>query len=158
MEHFGLYNTLEKHFGDIITVNRKNNSPVNQKSSSMIRHNYQELYENHIVAIDLKIRECFTKDIFNYFVNHPETIYEFISDMLNKNSGTCIKNAPDRLIVLNYSKNKVKEIDIKHFYDNIDTNIKMTDTGLVIGNVRIAISWQNGVGLNNPTIRVFLED
>ena len=34
----------------------------------------------------------------------------------------------------------------------------MTDKGFKIGNIRFAIGWQNGNGLNNPTIRVFLED
>ena len=47
---------------------------------------------------------------------------------------------------------------MKNFKDNISTNIRATDKGLVIGNVRIAFSWQNGVGLNNPTIRAYLED
>ena len=62
------------------------------------------------------------------------------------------------MIVLNYQKNTVREIDLKNFKDNISTNIRSTDKGLVIGNVRIAFSWQNGVGLNNPTIRAYLED
>ena len=61
------------------------------------------------------------------------------------------------IILATHNKNKVKEIDLKHFKDNISTNIKATNTGLVIGNIRLAFSWQNGRGLNNPTIRVFLE-
>ena len=115
MENFGLYDALENYFGNTVTISRKNNSPVNKENSSLIRHNYQELYENYIVPIDTEMREQFTKDIFNYFVNNSEKIYEFIADMLNKNSETSTKNAPDRLIVLNYNKNKVREIDIKNF-------------------------------------------
>lgn len=62
------------------------------------------------------------------------------------------------MIVLNYKNGTVREIDLAHFKENISTNIRVTEKGLVIGNVRLAFSWQNGVGLNNPTIRAYLED
>ena len=92
------------------------------------------------------------------FAENPEKVYEFILDMLNKNSSTSKKTSPDRLIVLNYKKNAVREVDLKHFKENISNNIRITDKGLVVGNVRVNFGWQNGIGLNNPTIRVFLED
>lgn len=157
MEEYGLYQKLEECFGEFVPISRKNNSPVTQSNSSFIRHNHEEEYNKYILPIDAEMREQFTKDIMDYFSNNSDRIYEFISDMLEKNSSTSKKKAPDRMIVLNYFKNKVKEIDLKHFKDNISTNIKATNTGLVIGNIRLAFSWQNGRGLNNPTIRVFLE-
>lgn len=158
MEKYGLYDAIEKNFKDKgISPNRKNNSPVSQTNSSFIRHNYEQLWKNEIVPVDEAVRHIFIADIANYFSNYSEKIYEFISDMMNKNTATSKKTAPDRLIVLNYAKNKVYEVDLKHFTDNISTNIRITDKGLVIGNIRIAISWQNGIGLNNPTIRIFLE-
>ena len=76
--------------------------------------------------------------------------------MLTKNTETSQKTAPDRLIVYNYTRNTVKEIDLQSFFNNVDSNIRVTDKGLVIGNIRLAFSWQNGNGLNNPTIRVYL--
>lgn len=158
MEKYGLYDAIEKNFGNEVKVNRKTNSPVSQANSSYIRHTYEEKYKKNIVPVDEAMRMEFTKDIANYFINNPNKVYEFISDMLNKNSATSKKTSPDRLIVLNYKKNKVREIDLKNFKENISTKIKATDKGLVVGNVRVAFSWQNGVGLNNPTIRVFLED
>ena len=158
MEEYGLYDAIEQNFGSIVKVSRKNNSPVSQSNSSFIRHNYKSEWEKKIVPVDEAMRIKFTQDISNYFIQHSDKVYEFISDMLNKNSITSKKTAPDRLIVLNYEKENVREIDLKHFKDNISTNIRNTDKGLVIGNVRIAFSWQNGVGLNNPTIRAYLED
>ena len=86
-------------------------------------------------------------------VAHIEELYKFINDMLEKNSSTSKKTKPDRLIILNYNKKSVKEIDLKNFKNNLQFNIRNTDTGIVIGNIRIALSWQNGRGLNNPTIR-----
>lgn len=158
MEEYGLYDAIEQNFGSIVKVSRKNNSPVSQSNSSFIRHNYKSEWKEKIVPIDEVMRIKFTQDISNYFIQHSDKVYEFISDMLNKNSITSKKVAPNRLIVLNYEKGTVREIDLKHFKDNISTNIRNTDKGLVIGNVRIAFSWQNGVGLNNPTIRAYLED
>lgn len=158
MEKYGLYNVIEINFGDKgIIPNKKNNSPVNQTNSSLIRHNYETLWKTQIIPIDEIMRFNFIKDLADYFINSPEKIYEFISDMLNKTSLTSQKNAPDRLIVLNYTKSKVYEINLKQFFNNISNDIRATNKGLVIGNIRIAISWQNGLGLNNPTIRVFLE-
>ena len=158
MDSCGLYDALESNFGEMIKVNRKNNSPVSQSNSSFIRHNYKELYEKTIVPVDVAMRTKFTQDIAEFFMKNPDKVYEFISDMLEKNSATSKKTSPDRLVVLNYKKNAIREIDLKHFKDNISTNIRATDKGLVVGNVRVAFSWQNGVGLNNPTIRAFLED
>lgn len=156
MEKYGLYNALETNFGNIIKINHRTKSPVSQEASSLIRHNYEDLYNKTIVPTDTIVREHFIQDIANYFINNSEQVYNFIIDMLEKNSLTSKKTKPDRLIVLNYNKNIVKEINLKNFIDNISTNIKTTEKGLVIGNIRIALGWQNGVGLNNPTIRVFL--
>lgn len=157
MEKYGLYDALEDAFGSVAKISRKNNSPVNQATSSMIRHSYEALYAEKIVPVDEAMRMRFTQDIANYFSQNPDKVYDFIFDMLEKNSSSSKKTAPDRLVVLNYTKKTVREVDLKNFKDNISTNIRVTNKGLVIGNVRIAFSWQNGVGLNNPTIRVFLE-
>lgn len=158
MKNYGLYDAIESNFKTIVSVNRNNKSPVTLPDSRLIRHNYTELWETTILPVDEKMRKNFILDLAEYFTNHTEKIYEFISDMLNKNTTTSKKVAPDRLIVLNYTKNNVREIDLKHFYENISTNIRTTSKGLVIGNIRIAIGWQNGGGLNNPTIRIFLEE
>ena len=158
MDKYGLYDILEENFSDKIKISRKNNSPVNQKDSSFIRHNYEDIYKNKIVPIDCIMRKEFTSEIGEYFSNNPAAVYDFIMDMLEKNTRTSQKKAPDRLVILNYEKQKVREVNLKNFKDNISTNIKINNKGLVIGNIRIAFSWQNGAGLNNPTIRVFLED
>lgn len=158
MARYGLYDVLENTFGKEVKVNRSNNSPVSQPNSSYIRHNHEELYKQLVLPVDAHMRMNFTQDIADYFITNPEKVYEFISDMLEKKSGTNKKTSPDRLIVLNYNKNSVREIDLKNFKNNISTKVRATGEGLVIGNIRVAFSWQNGVGLNNPTIRVFLEE
>lgn len=156
MEKYGFYQLLENNFGKIFKINRKNNSPISQPNSSAIRHNYIDIYNEIIVPADKRIREYFVKDLVKYFMTHTDKMYEFINDMLNKKTDTCDKGSPDRLIIYNYSKKKIKEINLRDFFK--DGEIIITDKGFKIGNVRFAIGWQNGNGLNNPTIRVFLED
>lgn len=158
METYGLYDQLTELFGELVKISKTNNSPVNIKDSSYIRHNFENIWREKIVPIDEKARAAFIKDLVEYFKQNTDKIYEFVSDMLDKNSATCQKSAPDRIVVLNYMTQTVREIDLQNFKDNISQNIRVTDKGMVIGNIRIAISWQNGIGLNNPTIRVFLED
>ena len=86
-----------------------------------------------------------TELIFNYYAN----IYSIKHGLIS------IKPLIIQALII---PDNIKEIDLKHFQDNISANIKMTDNGLVIGNIRVVFSWQNGVGLNNPTIRIFLEE
>jgi hypothetical protein len=156
MEKYGLYNALELHFGSIVPISRKNNSPVSQKNSSFIRHNYTTDYEKYIVPLDKEMREQFTADLVQYFSEHPEEAKKFILDMLNKDTPTSKKKAPDRLIVLNYTKNTVKEIDLKKIQEAIITDVTASSLGFKIGDIRIAVGWQNGNALNNPTLRIYI--
>lgn len=158
MSEYGLYDAIDSVLGASGKANRKNNSPVSQPMSSYIRHNLTKNWEDCILPVDKAMRIAFTENIADYFIHNPDKIYEFMTDMLNKNTATCNKTRPDRLIVFNYKNNSVREIDLKNFSNNITTKIRATENGLVIGNIRVAFSWQNGVGLNNPTIRVFLEE
>jgi hypothetical protein len=156
MEKYGLYEELEKHFGKEFRISRSNNSPVSQANSSSIRHKHKEQYDTYIVPVDEECRKHFLSDLADYFQNNTDKIYEFVSDMLNKNSETSQKTSPDRIIVYNYSKDVVSEINIDAL--KIDSSeIRTTDKGMVVGNIRVAIGWQNGNGLNNPTIRIFLQ-
>lgn len=83
---------LKKILEILLILVKKNNSPVNQKDSSLIRHNYKDIYETKILPIDITIRKKFTSDLVEYFSNNIEELYEFINDMLEKNSSTSKKN------------------------------------------------------------------
>lgn len=155
MSQYGLYDTIEKYFPSV-TVSRTNNSPVNMQTSSAIRHSNNEEGKKAIVQIDEIMRAAFVKDLAKYFINNPNIAYNFAKDMLNKvRLRTRESYKPDRFIVYNYNKNTITEINLQDIEFNKD-NIQSTDLGLLIGPLRIQIGWQNGTGLNNPTIRVFL--
>lgn len=159
LEKAGYYDFLEEKFGTNI-VSRKNNSPVNTKNSSFIRHSNElkSIWENQVVPYEEKIRLNFLKDLEFYFKNNKNSVYEFVNDMLEKNSVTCKKQNPDRIIVYNYSQNKITELYLKDFKNFSEKEIHFTDKGLSVGNIRFQIGWQNGNGLCNPTIRVFLNN
>ena len=78
--------------------------------------------------------------------------------MLNKESLTNKKGKPDKLLIYNYNKKTITELNVDDFFNSINKHIKKNNLGLTMGNIRIAFSWQNGAGLNNPTIRVFLQE
>ena len=48
----------------------------------------------------------------------------------------------------------INQQEIQSYIDDID--FYNTDFGLIFKNFRMQFGWQNGTGLNNPTIRVFL--
>lgn len=155
MTKFGLYDTIAKYFSNV-TINKNNNSPVNIKTSSMIRHSTNEEGKEAIIQTDKKMREAFVEDLAQYFNDNPDMAYNFIQDMLNKvRLKTKISYKPDRFIVYNYDKDSITEINLQDIQLNTK-NIQNTNLGLLIGPLRIQIGWQNGTGLNNPTIRVFI--
>ena len=158
MEQYGLYQALETNFSNMVTINRQNNSPVNNASSKLIRHDYPEIYEDVIQPINDRLQKDLVQNVANYLVNNPEKAYEFYLDMINKTESRSKKQAPDRIIVFNYIKNSIYEIQPKALKNKFVNEITTTDKGLIIGNLRIAFGWQNGIGLNNPTLRVFIKE
>lgn len=152
LNKYGIYEAIEK-IG--YKPNRKNNSPVAPKISSEIRHKHKDEYEKYVLPADEITRSYFQNDIINYFNNNNEAALEFFMDMLNKNSKTSKKGKPDKIIVFNYKKQDIFELDVKEFFAT-KTKFRYCDKSIIINNIRFSLSWQNGLGLTNPTIRVFL--
>ena len=154
--NFGLISLLKECFGSQVSVKDKNKSPVSAADSSFIRHNHSDLYKEKIVPLDEEIRKKFVKDLVAFFSENEEATRQFLADILIKNSLTSQKGKPDRLIIFNYETKKITEFKWEEIFNSPDIYIKTTDKGFTINNIRIAIGWQNGNGLNNPTLRVFL--
>ena len=158
MIRFGLYDVLEKYFGEEYIISRKNKSPVSQSASSSIRHTYEDIYKEQICPIDIAWRKAFTEDVYNYFKNNPEQAMMFATDMINKVTATATsKTKPDRLIVFNYERKELHELNLNDYSkDFLTLEQDGAELSFIINGIRIAISWQNGRGLNNPTIRAYL--
>ena len=150
LEESGIFLLLEEYQ---IPYSKTNKSPVNQTTSSHIRHNNPTLYQK-IEELDQQMRSKLVNDLALFFNDNMDLAYDFYDDLINKNISKIKKSKPDELWVYNY-------IDKTSFLLDLSTksNIQVmsgTNLGLTLNNLRIQIGWQNGNGLNNPTIRVFL--
>ncbi len=148
---FPIRKYLESFFGIKVY---KNFSPVNQKESSWFRHNFEPEYEK-LKEIDENIRKQYVEYICSYFEIHKDIMCDFCSDMLNKRTKS--NGGPDYIFVFNHENLNKFFITKKEVLDKNKNILTKSDLGFKIGDVRFQISWQNGCGLNNPTVRVFLE-
>ena len=150
---YGYITLLKEKFGDMVSL--VNSSPVSIKNSSFIRHSMKKDYKE-ILPIEEEIRCKFCFDFYNYLIKNPEKKIQFINDMVSKNNSN--KNIPDKLIVFNHSSKKIICFTKENIESLIDyDNLKPTKKGLVFGDIQIQFGWQNGNGLSNPTIRVFIK-
>ena len=157
MEQFQLYKAIENNFPSV-KISYTNNSPVTQNDSSFIRHSNEEKYKE-IEKIDFKMRKQFVLDLAEYFKKYPEKAQEFYKDMIYKVKTSQNKNNQkivDRFIIFNYNNDSIDEINLDDFKKCQSEKIEANDFSLRIGKIRFVFGWQNGNGLNNPTIRVFL--
>ena len=155
LKKYGIYEKLREIPN--ISVKENNKSPVSIETSSIIRKTKE--YENIYKQVKDKEKKCrlvFVSDLYNYFLNNPESFYIFISDMLNKNTTKNKNGAPDSIVVFNYKSKNIALFNIKDFAINDDSIIELKEASLLYRGIRICFSWQNGVGLNNPTIRIFI--
>lgn len=143
---------LEPIFGDKVY---KNISPVTIQESKDIRHGQKELYAL-IQKADKEMRKKYVEDLYNFLIDNPDKCIMFISDMINKNVNN--KYTPDELVVFNHITKEIKAFSKEQIQILIkNKNIKKNALGLVFDGFRVQIGWQNGNGLNNPTLRVFIK-
>jgi hypothetical protein len=150
--HKTICHFLEKYFGEKVYSNF---SPVSQKESSDFQHYQPELYEQ-LKKIDKTMRKQYVSDLYNFLIKNPQKLNTFITDVITKSiSG---KEAPEELIIFNHETKailKYSKLDIERKIKN--KTIKNAGLSLVFDEFRVAIGWQNGTGLNNPTLRVFIK-
>ena len=148
---FPIRKYLEKFFGDKVY---KNISPVTIKESSWFRHNFEPEFEK-LKEIDKEVRKQYVEYICSFFENNKNIMCDFCSDMLNKRTKS--NGGPNYIFVFNHENLNKFFMTKKEVLDKNKNILTKSDLGFKIGDVRFQISWQNGAGLNNPTIRVFLE-
>ena len=130
-----------------------NSSPVSMEISSKIQK--LPIY-SLIQAKDKQIRKDYVKELYEYLSDNTSLVNKFLSDILSKNCSN--KQAPDRLLIFNYSTKEITDYN-QNFILSLMNNKKIKNAGLslVFDDIRVAIGWQNGSGLNNPTLRAFIK-
>ena len=138
-----------------VEVSNTNVSPVSIDTSKHIRHEQAEMYAN-IVSIEKAHRIAYVAWLFDYLKNNTDARLQFIKDLITKQASN--KSMPDRLIVFNHNTKWVREFTKSDILDCINNNtLKLSGGTIKMCGAHFTIAWQNGTGLNNPTIRVFLE-
>lgn len=148
----GYYNDLSQ-LGVIVNVN--NVSPVSIAISKDIRYNNPELYKQ-IINIEKDYRLRYVASLYEYLINNNEARLQFIKNLITKEASN--KSMPDRPIVFNHNAKWIREFNRQDILTRLgNDNLILSGGTIKMYGVHFTIAWQNGTGLNNPTIRVFLE-
>ena len=142
-----------------IHINYDSMSPLKQQDASTLRHMYGDIVDM-ISEHELQIRRAYTSYVVSYIsVNALEGIV--VNDMLNKRkmSNGTYKGMSDIIIICNSKTGGIRTISKQKLMAKASDSYKMhsTETSIVFdGLMRLALGWQNGNGMNNPTVRAFL--
>lgn len=139
---------LAKYFGNKVY---ENISPVSKEESSTFRKEYEKIYKKQLVPMDKMLRKQYVKDFYEYVVKN-NLVPQLYLDMINKYSK---KDKPDSIIIFNHQTKKSFKLVNFDNNENFTTYIS-GDFSIIINNIKITFAWQNGTGLNNPTLRIFL--
>ena len=150
MKDYGVLEFLEKHFGSSVYDNK---SPVSQDESSEFQKNKTEYKK--LKDLEGPARAAWVKYLFDFFNNNEEARNIFAEDMLSKHESG--KHTPDFLLVHHYDTGEIIQYTKEEIL-NLSTE-KFTIGGkysLKFEGFKVVVAWQNGTGLNNPTVRVFI--
>lgn len=152
LKNAGYYSYL-KTLG--LEVNDNNVSPVSIAVSKKVRYSKENIYAE-IKEQEARYRDTYMQLLYQFLLDNPNKCLKFIYDMITKEASG--KSMPDKIIIFNHETKNIREIS-KQSLLNIINNKSILRSGstITINNVKFTFAWQNGTGLNNPTIRVFLE-
>lgn len=147
----GYISRMKEIFGDMIS--ETNLSPVKSaKDASLIKAHKDYRY---LADIESDIRVSYVKDFFDFLVKNEEAMRKFIYGLITKDFAN--KKIPFRIVVFNYEKESILEISKAQVEKMLESKtIRNAGKSLVFDDFRVAFGWQNGNGLRNPTLRVFL--
>lgn len=150
MKDYGVLAFLETYFGSSVYDNK---SPVSQDESSVFQENKAEYKK--LKDLEGPARAAWVKYLFDFFNNNEEARNIFAEDMLSKHESG--KHTPDFLLIHHYDTGEIIQYTKEEIL-NLSTE-KFTIGGkysLKFEGFKVVIAWQNGTGLNNPTVRVFI--
>ena len=157
----GYYDFLREELPKGIVPNEKAASPVTMQESHVIRHEYPDAAKR-IAEEEKRNREKYVQHVCDTIGNR-DLVATVIDDMLGKiktRDGEK-KGIPNFLFIYDYNSDKINVLTSEELCNlcSDKTNINNQGLGLLLGGfMRLQIGWQNGNGLNNPTIRVFVEN
>lgn len=157
MKERGMFQKAQDLFGDKYTVSLTNNSPVSNTLSSAIRRDSDkaEAYAEYKKE-EAQLRKEYVQMFLEFLKSNKEKAAQFIYQMVSKETSN--KEVADTLVVFDHKKKTVVSLTKEEILAKSDSSdLKLSGKNSITnGLIKATFSWQNGVGLNNPTIRVFL--
>lgn len=151
MIDYGVLAFLATYFGDKVY---NNISPVDATEGSNWRKANPEAY-SQLIDIEAKAREAYVTQVFEYLIADESRIKYFAQQMLTKESSG--KHTPDSVIIYHYDTDKLIEFTKDEILAMANGNMVRKGYTFKFDGFHTTIAWQNGTGLNNPTIRVYLD-
>lgn len=166
-EKVGYYSKLEQileNAGSDIRPDRTSPSPFSKKEADVIRKQMKPAYKE-IQAAEAEARRRYVAEcVMPKLTEDKSALTQLVSDMEHKKTSLSdsVKDVPDGYLVYNYKKGTTvieskddiakifEEPEGGHTVENVGSSIKIN------GRIRVVFGWQNGTGLNNPTLRVFI--
>lgn len=132
-------------------VSLENNSPVDFAMSKQIRAN-ETLYKK-IQNMEKPYRAEYLKAILDIIEKNADKRAEIYFAALNKGNKNSI---PQMILCFNRKNKTLKNFSIDSLKQN-PINLRSTKTGFILGDLRFQLGWQNGTGLANPSVRIFIQ-
>lgn len=151
MIDYGVLAFLATYFGDKVY---KNISPVSAKEGSAWKEKNPEAYKR-LVEIEAKARDAYVTQVYNYLIEDESRIKYFAQQMLTKE--TSGKHTPDSVIIYHYNTDKIVEFTKDEILAMAESSMTRSGYTFKFNGFHTTIAWQNNTGLNNPSIRVYLD-
>lgn len=151
MIDYGVLSFLATFFGDKVY---NNISPVSAKEGSVWSKENPEAYKQ-LIAIEAKARDAYVTQVFEYLTEDKSRVKYFAQQMLTKESSG--KHTPDSVIIYHYNTDELIEFTKDEILAMANSPMTRSGYTFKFNGFHTTIAWQNGTGLNNPTIRVYLD-
>lgn len=151
MIDYGVLSFLATYFGNKVYDNI---SPVSKNESSDWRKENPEAYEQ-LITIEAKARDAYVTQVFEYLTKDESRIKYFAQQMLTKESSG--KHTPDSVIIYHHNTDELIEFTKDEILAMANSPMIRSGYTFKFNGFHTTIAWQNGTGLNNPTIRVYLD-
>lgn len=151
---YGVLDFLAQYFGPEVY---QNISPVSAEEGKLWSKANPELYKQ-LKALEAPARQAYVTQVFNYLNADPDRVRQYVRQMLTKE--TSGKHVPDAMIIYHHDDDTLIEFtkeEILAMSDNSSEITRAQDYTFQFNGFHTTIAWQNGTGLNNPTIRVFFD-
>lgn len=154
----GYYDDLEEILGPSI-VNKGTDSPVTARVSSDIRHGrgiFGAGLGERIAKVEQGYRSRYVRQFMDVLEKHG-LVQQFANDCASKKASD--KKAADLYLITHKGTAESRLVDGETFSRGVDaSSYRISENGNMVtfaDGLTVVFGWQNGVGLNNPTIRTF---